>query len=154
VAIFPWVEQEKRKQHVQEAIRCLKTSGFLLTSLYYFAKKPPQEFVSSLNSTFNMKLNPDDCYKKWSDIFNLEELTVEYEKHYKINPPDKKRKEIYLSKFKKLKKEIQEEWGKKVNLFEKNANYIQFFVRVARKIKPNDPYLQIPRGGIYTWEEI
>jgi len=147
---LPWVEQRERKKHVVEATRVLRPNGFLLTSLYYFHSRPPEEFVEQFNSTFNTQLSPDGDYSAWSSLFHLENLVLENENNYKIICPDDCRKMVYVERF---DKEFQEEWKRKVSLFSKNGEYLSFFVKVFQKIKPSDHYIQIPRGGIYQWEK-
>ncbi len=146
---LPWVNPKERKDHIIEATRVLKTNGFLLTSLYYFHTRPPDKFMEEFNSTFNTQLSPDGDYDYWSSLFNLENLVLENENNYKIICPDNERKMRYLGRF---DEEFQKEWKRKVDLFSENGKYLSFFVKVFQKINSSDPYLQIPRGGIYQWK--
>lgn len=147
---LPWVNQEERRSHVVEATRVLQPNGFLLTSLYYFHSKPPEEFVNRFNSTFNTQLSPEGDYQFWSSLFNLENLVLENENNYKIICPDDTRKMEYIKRF---DERFQDEWKKKVDLFSENGEYLSFFVKVFQKIGSSDSYVQIPRGGIYQWEK-
>ncbi len=147
---LPWVNKEDRRNHVIEATRVLQPNGFLLTSLYYFHTMPPKEFVEEFNATFNTQLSPDGDYSSWSSLFNLENLVLENENNYKIICPDDVRKMEYIKRF---DEEFQGEWKRKVDLFSENGKYLSFFVKAFQKINPSDPYIQIPRGGIYQWEK-
>jgi hypothetical protein len=98
-----------------------------------------------------MKLTSEDDYEFWDSCFNLECLVTEYEQHYRVFAPTSEREEIYLDRF---KEDFRKDWKRKVGLFKENAKYIQFFVRIMRKTPLNGPYLQIPRGGIYTWKKV
>lgn len=148
---LPWINEGERKNHIAEAVRVLRPNGFLLTSLYYFHGAPPADFLEEFNSIFNTQLLQDGDYKKWSSLFNLENLFLENENNYKIISPDHLRKMAYIKGF---EERFQEEWKRKVDLFSKNGEYLSFFVKVFQKIKPFDPYVQIPRGGIYQWEKV
>ena len=146
-----FVSRNVRSDHVKEAVRVLSHNGFLLSSIYYFINRPSDYFVNKLNKEFDLKLYTDDNYEYWNELFKLENLACEYEKHYKITAPTESRKKQYLSRF---KNSHREKWKQKVELFAENAKYIQFFVKILRKVDPNDPYIQLPRGGIYTWKDI
>ena len=139
---LPWIPKRKRKKHLREALRVLKPGGFLLTSLYYFSKIPPKNFLNKFNCEFKTKLSSKDNYGYWSSLFNLEELHGEYESNFIIRAPSKKRKNEYLSVF---RKHYKDDWNNKVNLFEKNARYISFFIKIFRK-DDNLKYKQNPRG--------
>ena len=147
---LPWVKQEARKDQVIEATRVLKPNGFLLTSLYYFHTRPPEEFITLFNSTFNTAISSEGDYQSWSSLFDLENLVLENENNYKIICPDNARKMEYIKRF---SEEFQGEWKKKVDLFSENGKYLSFFVKVFQKIGSSDPHIQIPRGGIYQWEK-
>ncbi len=148
---LPWVKQSERKEHVIEAVRVLRPKGFLLTSLYYFHDKPQADFLNEFNSAFNTQLSQEGGYQEWSSLFNLENLVLENENNYKIISPGYLRKRDYVNRF---KKEFQDEWKKKVELFSRNGEYLSFFVKIFQKIDLLDPYVQIPRGGIYQWRRI
>lgn len=147
---LPWVKQEDRKNHVTEVTRVLQPNGLLLTSLYYFHTRPPEEFIDRFNATFNTQLSSNGDYESWSSLFNLENLVLENENNYKIICPNDVRKMEYIKRF---DEGFQEEWKKKVELFSENGKYLSFFVKVLQKIGSSDPYIQIPRGGIYQWEK-
>lgn len=147
---LPWVLESERSKHLKEAVRVLKTDGFLLTSLYYFSTKPSKNFLDKFNNEFGTSLTANGGYNYWSSLFHIPELSLYYESNYKIIYPSNKRKKAYLSVF---NIDHLPEWENKVNLFIQNGNYLSFFVKVFRKEK-NNIYRQYPRGGIYTWKKI
>ncbi|MBN2566707.1 class I SAM-dependent methyltransferase [Candidatus Woesearchaeota archaeon] len=146
---LPWVERDERKAHVIEAARVLRPGGFMMTSLYYFRDRPPAPFLDRFNAAFQTWLTPDDDHDHWSSLFDLDNLVLEHESAYRITPPDEDRKNRYLKRF---ENGYHAEWKEKIALFEKNGERLDFFVKVFHKIGSSDPYIQIPRGGIYTWK--
>lgn len=147
---LPWVNKSEHERHIKEALRVLSPGGFLLTSLYYYSSKPPREFLDKFNQEFGTCLESSQTYGYWSSLFKLGELDLEYESNFEIFPPSPERKKYYLSFF---DKESRTAWEKKVCLFEQNAKYISFFVKVFRK-DANGQYRQQPRGGIYTHRKL
>ena len=148
---LPWVPYDVRKEHVQEAVRVLKPNGFLLTSLYHFVTEPPEKLVSDFNDAFNTQLSAKGDLESWDSLFRLPNLHLEFNQDYKVRPPSAKRLDDYVGEFDET---LRPAWREKANLLAENGEHLGFFVRVYQKLSPDDPYIQTPRGGIYTWERI
>ena len=147
---LPWVPHEYREPHVREAMRVLKHDGMLLTSLYYFHKNPPQELLDQFNTAFSTSLSANEDRDYWAKILNQPELVLEAEKDFLIERPDAARMAEYIARF---DPEFQEGWKKRAELLSQNGEFLRFVMRVFQKVDKNNPFVQIPRGGIYTWHE-
>jgi ubiquinone/menaquinone biosynthesis C-methylase UbiE len=146
---LPWVSEENHKKHIQEALRVLKSGGFLLSALYYYSSKPRRQLIEKFNTHFNTQLKSFYNYAYWNNIFNFPNLDLEYESNFDIILPSKKRVKDYLSKFEGDYLKI---WQKKVKLFQENGKHLSFFIKVF--VKDEIPiYKQFPRGGIYRWKK-
>lgn len=149
---LPFIPHELRVLHVQEAVRVLKPWGMLLTALYFYSKEPPKEMVSSFNELVGTHLDSSGDYKQWNGLFSNLLLQEEYESMYEITSPDEDRSRKYLEN---LSEETRQGWKEYLRLFSENGKYVQFFVKIFRKV-PNEDSVQIqePRGGIYTTNQI
>ena len=148
---LPFAPGELRENHVEEALRVLKNNGCLLSTLFYWKTKPGRDFLIRLNSAFDLQLTGKEDYDYWSGLFQRPDIVLEWEKCFEVFPADAKRRAAYLARF---GGEDRLKWEPRVDLFAENAKFVEFFVKIMRKVNPDDPFLQIPRGGIYTWKEV
>ena len=145
---LPFIQPDKRKEHVAEALRVIKPWGYMLVALYYYHTSPPKKLVDEFNAKISTKLSSDDTKVYWTQLFDSLPLTLEYEAEYEVLPGDDARTRQYVEQ---MRPETRNDWQEYLRLFNENGRFLSYFVRVYRKI-PNEPnlMLQIPRGGIYN----
>ena len=144
---LPFITSEDRVGHILESCRVVRAWGYLLVAIYYYRIPPPSRLVKEMNSTIGTFLSVADNKSYWTKLFERFPLTLEYEAEYRVVPGSKERVHDYLSR---MPEGTREAWKKYLHLFNQNGRFLNYFVRVYRKI-PNAPTLmiQIPRGGIY-----
>lgn len=149
---LPFVPPQVRRQHITEAVRTIRPWGYLLTALYYYKAPPPQSLLSQFNAEVGTQLQAENDYSYWSNLFEKQRLQLEYESIHDIVPADSERMHQYLDQ---LKEGSRAEWVKRLQLFNENGKYLQYFVRVYRRLpESNNLMIQIPRGGIYRTEQV
>lgn len=144
---LPFVRHEQRKEHIVEATRVLRPWGFMLVALYYYHSSPPQELVDEFNAKVGTKLSSTGTKMYWTELFDEPSLTLEYEAEYEVVVGDDLRTRQYIEQ---LNPATKGDWEDYLRLFNENGRFLNYFVRVYRKV-PNELnlMLQIPRGGIY-----
>ncbi|TAK04064.1 class I SAM-dependent methyltransferase [Patescibacteria group bacterium] len=144
---LPFIPPEERRGHVIEALRVVKPWGYLLTALYHYRTPPPEALVEEFNAKIGTRLSPDGTKAYWAGLFDELPLTLEYETEYEAVPADEVRAHQYVGR---MRPETRDDWKEYVRLFNENGRFLNYSVRVHRKI-PAEPdlMLQIPRGGIY-----
>ena len=149
---LPFIPATMRRKHITESVRVLKPWGYLLTALYFYRTPPPRALLDEFNREIGTKLDADGDYAYWTSLFENEPLQLEYESIHEILPADSKRIKEYLEH---LQPESRKKWEKRLELFNENGSYLNYFVRVYRKLpQENNLMLQIPRGGIYRSKPI
>ncbi|HEY9585611.1 MAG TPA: class I SAM-dependent methyltransferase [Candidatus Paceibacterota bacterium] len=145
---LPFIQPDERRKHIAEALRILKPWGYMMVALYYYHSPPPKELVEEFNIKIGTKLSPEGTKAYWTQLFDELLLTLEYEAEYEVLPGDDARTRQYIEQ---MRSETRNDWEEYLRLFNENGRFLNYFVRVYRKI-PNEPnlMLQIPRGGIYN----
>lgn len=145
---LPFIKPDERRKHIVEALRVLKPWGYMLVAFYYYHSTPPQKFVDEFNAKIGTRLSVDGTKAYWSGLFDELPLTLEYESEYDVLPGDEDRVRQYVDQ---MRPETRSDWLENLRLFNENGRFLNYFVRVYRKV-PNEPdlMLQIPRGGIYS----
>jgi ubiquinone/menaquinone biosynthesis C-methylase UbiE len=144
---LPFIPPGLRRLHIDEALRVLKPWGYLLVALYYYHAAPPRRLVTEFNRAIGTRLSPKGSKKYWAGLFDDRLITLEYQADYEVFPGEESRKKEYIAQ---LAPETRAAWKKNIRLFNENAKFLAYFVRIYRKI-PNETGLmvQVPRGGIY-----
>lgn len=143
---LPFVSNKVREQHIAEAIRVVKPWGFVLTALYYYKETPPVQLLEKFNDEVGTSLTGEDYYY-WDNLFKNQRLQIEYQSINNLILADSNRIDEYLDR---LNPDCRNDWRRKLELFNENGKYLQYFVRVYRKLSSDSKImLQIPRGGIY-----
>jgi ubiquinone/menaquinone biosynthesis C-methylase UbiE len=149
---LPFIPDEMRLAHIAEAVRVAKPWGYVLTALYFYKSSPPKTLVKEFNQAVGTNLEVDHDYAYWSGLFNCQRLTLEYESINEIIPANSARIETYLQQ---LSDDSRQEWENRLRLFNENGKYLNYFVRVYRRLPDQGKImLQIPRGGIYQTKRI
>lgn len=145
---LPFIQADQRRKHIIEALRVLKPWGHLLVALYYYHSPPSQKLVDEFNAKIGTKLSPNGTKSYWTGLFDELPLTLEHEAEYEVLPGDELHTRQYIQH---LRSETRSDWQEYLQLFNQNGQFLNYFVRVYRKIadEPN-LMLQIPRGGIYS----
>jgi len=149
---LPFVPPEVRQNHIGQAVRVAKPWGYVLTALYFYKSPPQKTLLDEFNREIGTRLESDNDLSYWSNLFENQNLLLEYESIYDIVPADSERIRVYLDHLEPVSKK---EWGKRLRLFNENGRYLNYFVRVYRKIpKQGTLMIQTPRGGIYQIRRI
>ncbi len=149
---LPFVPSEVRQQHIQQAVRIVRPWGYVLTALYFYKSPPPQNLIDEFNLEVGTKLVAENDYSYWNNLFESQRLLLEYESMHEVVPADSNRTQTYLEH---LEPTSRKAWEKRLRLFNENGAYLNYFVRVYRKLPEQDGLmLQIPRGGIYQTKQI
>ncbi|MBY0473367.1 class I SAM-dependent methyltransferase [Patescibacteria group bacterium] len=149
---LPFVSASMRHQHIEESVRVLRPWGYLLTALYFYRRPPPQTLLDEFNREVGTQLEADGDYSYWSNLFNSPQLLLEHESVHEVLPADSSRIKEYLEH---LEPSSRKKWAERLKLFNENGSYLNYFVRVHRRLPPeSNLMIQIPRGGIYRSKKI
>lgn len=149
---LPFIPAEMRTNHIAEAIRVVKPWGYILTALYFYKTPPPQMLVEEFNAEIGTNLSANHNYEYWTSLFDNQRLTLEYESVNEVEPANPARIQAYLQQ---LSEDTRSAWVTRLKLFNDNGKYLNYFVRVYRKLPDEgEVMLQVPRGGIYTTRRI
>ena len=144
---LPFIPAEIRSTHIVEAMRVTRPWGYLLTALYFYKSPPPKTLVDEFNRVVGTKLEVDHDYSYWSKLFDDQKLILEYESTNEVILADSVRIHTYLPH---LCDSSRMEWENRLRLFNENGRYINYFVRVYRRLPEGQKLMiQIPRGGLY-----
>lgn len=149
---LPFVPATVRKAHIKQAVRVTKPWGYVLTALYYYKEPPPITLLAEFNREVGTKLDPNCDFAYWTSLFEGQNLQMEYESVYDVLPADSNRTSEYLAH---LDQASRKRWHRRLELFNQNGRFLQYFVRVYRRV-PEEVGLmiQVPRGGIYRTKRI
>lgn len=144
---LPFIPAKMRSTHIAEAVRVTKPWGYILTALYFYKSPPPKTLVEEFNGVIGTKLEVDHDYIYWSKLFESQKLILEYESINEVVLANSARIQVYLQQ---LSINLRQKWESRLWLFNENGKYINYFVRVYRRLPDaQNLMIQIPRGGLY-----
>ena len=149
---LPFIPAEMRSAHITEAVRVTKPWGYLLTALYFYKSPPSETLVEEFNRKIGTKLEVDHDYIYWSKLFEGQKLILEYESINEVILADSARIQTYLEY---LDDSSRRKWESTLRLFNENGKYLNYFVRVYRRLPEGEKLMiQIPRGGLYQVRQV